>query len=254
VLIEELKRSGAHRLRFAKSEVQFESDNMTRASGDVDAPVEEEIDEKKEEVDTSIDSIVTFSGQGRRLGQSWENEAATKGGKRAAAASSTGNNEVIDLLDSDDEEEDVQNMKPAASSSTMNHARVGNIKREEEKELAAAAPSARSQSHSMSNAGRAALLRFEGAKNGINDAAVVAAAVGHRANNSGSTWQCPCCTLINKPNALQCLCGTERCANVAPTPNAPVDHSAASMIDQSFLSAALSSAMANSVGASSNPL
>ena len=247
-LMEELKRSGAHRLRFAKSEVQFESDNMTRASGDVDAPVEEK-DEKKEEVDASVDSTAAFSGQGRRLGQSWEDEAATKGGK-STAASSTCTNEVIDLLDSDDEEEDDdQDMKPAASSSTMIHAGVGNIKREEEKELSLAAPSSRSQSHGMSNAGRAALLRFEAAKNGSNDAPVVAAAVGHRANNSGSTWQCPCCTLINKPSALQCLCGTERCANVAPTPNAPVDHSAASMIDQSFLSAALSSAMANSVSA-----
>lgn len=88
-LIKELKRSGVHRLRFAKSEVLFESDNMTRAAGDIDAPaasikfdedgnVEEDEDEKKEDDTTSIENIVAFSGQGRRLGQSWEDQATAK--------------------------------------------------------------------------------------------------------------------------------------------------------------------------------
>lgn len=249
-LIKELKESGVHRLRFAKSEVLFESDNMTRAAGDIDAPAvrvaiksdevggdEEDEDEKKEDDTTSVENIVAFSGQGRRLGQSWENQATTKGGKPKEPASSEP--EVIDLLDSDDEDDD-QDMKPAAKKQALVQAPTSR-----------AGPGSQ-QPHGISNAGRAALLRFESSKNGDTGASAAAAGAMSSDTNPIASWQCHRCTLINKPSALQCICGTERHANDAPKPKpqpqpnaGPVKQTMAPMIDPSaLLSAELFGAMA----------
>lgn len=149
---------------------------------------------------------------------------------------------MIDLLDSDDEDDD-QDMKPAA-----------------EKQAPVPAPTSRArsgsqQSHGMSNAGRAALLRFESSKNGDTGASAAAAGAMSSLTNPTASWQCHRCTLINKPSALQCICGTERHANAAPKPMptqniGPTDQAVAPMIGPGALSAALFGAMADSKSAS----
>jgi alkylated DNA repair dioxygenase AlkB len=214
-LLEELQRTGVHRLRFDGSEVLFESDGPTRAAGDVvdEGNRGDGGDEKKDDDDDIVESnVVAFSGRGHRLGQSWEGKAAAPGGRGRPTAPSLP--EVIDLLDSDEEEkdgDDGQDVKPAVS---------------------AAEPNVR-----MSYAGRAALFRLDtSAKNGSKGAPAAAAAAANASSsiaNASVSWQCPRCALINKSSALRCLCGTERLVNDAPEINAgPVNQPAALIIDR----------------------
>jgi len=230
-LIKELKRSCVHRLRFDPSEVMFDALSIARAAGDVDAAPHDHSEDvaganSGRSTGTSVGGqqqqnvraeAEVFTGPGRRLGETWEQEV-TKKGARAGGKSDV---EVISLLDSDDEADEQKNAK--SDTLPKDKSRIG-------------------------SAGLAALRRLEASKSSGD---VAAAEVASTPNGSAKKeepatlksedggWECSKCTLLNKPFALQC----GACEALAP--NATVaSTSTVSGIDRRSLSSALAGAFA----------